>query len=85
MIQFEFPFNPEEDSAPVEQSGFLSLQEAWVNRAVPGDVSGSSVDYNGIEEPESIAGKPRDFADAYMLSKKISEAQAHYDAAEPSE
>lgn len=78
MIVFECPFDPVADLESVPQSGFLDLQDAWINGVVPGDVSSSGDLYNGIEEPDAILGKPRDFADAYRLSKEMSEAAANY-------
>lgn len=74
MIVKSVPFDETKDVAVVEQSGFLDLQEAWVNKVVPGDISSSALDYNGIEEPDAILGKPRDFADAYTMAKNLENA-----------
>lgn len=80
MIVYECPFDPVCDLEAVPQSGFLDLQDAWVNGVVPGDVSSSGDMYNNIEEPDAILGKPRDFADAYRMSKSMAEAAAHYES-----
>lgn len=80
MIFYSCPFNPDIDLNPVAPSGFLNLQEAWINGAVPSDLVSSTEDYNGIDSPDGVAGKPRDFADAYRMNKEYSKALESVDS-----
>lgn len=74
MIVYSTPYNPDIDLNPVAVSGYLKLQEAWINGAVPSDLVSSAESYNGIDDPSEIAGKPRDFADAYRMNKEYAKS-----------
>lgn len=64
-------FNPIKDKTPVSPSGFVDLQSAMVNSAVPSQIPGTDDDYNGIDDPASIMGKPRDVFEAMDMQKHI--------------
>lgn len=74
MIQEDFFFDPVKDIAPVDQFGFIDLKSALATGVVPSQLPDSDSDYNGIESPEAILGKPRDIFEAM-------DAQKEYEAA----
>lgn len=57
-------FNPACDITPVSDTGFVDLQTAFLNNAIPSQIAESDTDYNGIEDPASILGKPSDIFEA---------------------
>lgn len=75
MIVKDCPFDPVRDIAPVEQFGFIELKDALANSIVPSQMSESETDYNGIDEPDKILGKPRDIFEA-MDAQKAAEQLA---------
>lgn len=72
MVYENFAFNPVRDKETVSVSGFVDLKSAYVNRTIPADMASSIDEYNGIEDPESILGKPRDVFEALDMSAKVS-------------
>lgn len=72
-------YNPERDLKAVEPFGFVDLKDAYINHCVPSQVGDSESDYNGIEDPSSIVGKPSDVFDALSMSadldKRVSDAK----------
>lgn len=62
------------DNSPVEQYGFVDLCEVISNGAVPTSVSDTDLDYNDIEDPASILGKPHDVFEAYRLQDYVKRA-----------
>lgn len=64
-------FNPIKDKTPVSSTGFVDLQSAMVNSAVPSQIPGTDDDYNGIDDPASILGKPSDVFEAMDMQKHI--------------
>lgn len=71
MIVEECKYNPLVDMKPVDSFGFLDLASAYVNKTVPSDTVTQDADYNGIDDPASILGKPRDVFDALRLQDRI--------------
>lgn len=66
-------YDPIRDLKPVEPFGFIDLKDALANSAVPSQLPDSEADYNGIEKPESILGKPADVFDAMAMQRGINE------------
>lgn len=64
-------YNPVTDFAPVEQSGFIDLAAANAASSIPADIANAEQRYNGIEDPNSIAGRPSDAFEAAQMSKVI--------------
>lgn len=52
------PFSP--NIQFVSQIGAIDLREAYANSVVPGSIEETEVDYNGIDDPKSIIGRPDD-------------------------
>lgn len=75
MIVTECTFDPVRDIAPVEQFGFIDLKVSLDSSIVPSQMPESSSDYNGIDDPNKILGKPHDVFEA-IDSQKALEAAA---------
>lgn len=71
MVYSDFPFNPVKDKTPVSTTGFVDLKSAMVNHTIPVGVASADSDYNGISDPASILGKPRDVFEAMDMQKHI--------------
>lgn len=71
-------FNPIRDLKAVEPFGFVDLKSALVNGVIEAKIAETNEDYNGIESPNIIIGKPRDIFDA--LQTKINLANAAADS-----
>lgn len=52
------------DIAEVDQFGFVDLRDSLKNGYVPAGNAESALDYNEIEDLDSICGKPRDVFEA---------------------
>ena len=69
MIVESCLFDPVRDLAPVDQFGFIELKSALAESVVPSQLPDSDSDYNGIEEPDQVLGKPRDIFEAIDAQK----------------
>lgn len=67
----ECKFNPVTDIMAVEPFGFVNLIEAVDNGCVPSFISNTEDNYNDIEDPSTILGKPRDVFEAYRMSDYV--------------
>lgn len=79
MVYDSFPFNPIKDKTPVSGTGFIDLKSAMVNHTIPSNIAESDMQYNGIDEPASILGKPRDVFEAMDMQKHINEYKPNND------
>lgn len=70
MIQDNFFFDPVKDISPVDQFGFIDLKSALATGVVPSQLPDSDLDYNGIDNPEAVLGKPRDIFEAMDAQKE---------------
>lgn len=84
MVVFECNFDPVRDLVAVDQHGFTDLKSALANSCVPSVMPDSDVDYNGIDNPDSILGTPRDVFEAIDAQKAV-EAAASVSNEEKSE
>lgn len=76
MVYEDFSFDPVRDLAPVDQYGFIDLKVALDSSCVPSQLPDSELDYNGMEEPEMVLGKPRDIFEAIDSQKALEAAAA---------
>lgn len=53
-------FDPHKDICEVSQTGFVDLVDAFENNTIAGDLMVDADKFNGIEDPNSILGSPRD-------------------------
>lgn len=75
MIQDCLPYDPVRDIAPVDQFGFIDLKASLAESVVPSQMPDSETDYNGIDEPDKVLGKPHDIFEA-MDAQKAAEQLA---------
>lgn len=71
MVVYECNFDPVRDLTPVDQHGFTDLKSALANNCVPSVMPETDVDYNGIDNPDSILGTPRDIFEAIDAQKAV--------------
>lgn len=76
MIVTECKYDPAKDLKPVDENGYLDLASAYVNKTVPADIVTQDTDFNGIEDPGSIIGKPSDVFDAIRMQEAIEKRAA---------
>lgn len=67
-------FNPVCDVREVQSFGYLELSDVMRTGIVPSNLSASQMQYNGIEDPQSILGSPSDSFDAMRMMETISES-----------
>lgn len=84
MIVESCLFDPVRDLAPVDQFGFIELKSALAESVVPSQLPDSDSDYNGIEEPDQVLGKPRDIFEA-IDAQKVAEQIASSGSEEKSD
>lgn len=71
MKQSNLPFNEMKDLHEVDQFGFIDLVECLTNGEVPTNIADEDVNYNGIEDPSSILGKPDDVFALYRMNDYV--------------
>lgn len=71
MVVVDCFFDPVRDVTPVDQHGFTDLKSALANSCVPSVMPDTEVDYNGIDNPDSILGTPRDIFEAIDAQKAV--------------
>lgn len=76
MKVIETHFDPIKDITPVSQTGFVDLNSAFANNFVPSVSENAECDYNGIEDPASILGRPRDVFEGLEMESYIREISA---------
>lgn len=76
MEYCDFAFNPQLDKIPVSQTGFIDLKSAMVNNVIPSQIVDTEESYNGIDDPSSILGKPRDVFEAMDMQSYINNYNA---------
>lgn len=70
----ECKYNPICDVREVQSFGYLELSDVMRTGIIPSDLSASQLQYNGIEDPQSIIGSPCDTFDAMRMRDMISES-----------
>lgn len=71
MVVEKCAFNPKVDKTPVSLLGYVDLKSAMVNHALPSQIAESETDYNGIEDPASIMGRPTDVFEAMEMQSHV--------------
>ena len=67
-------YNDIVDIKEVDQFGFVDLNECMANGQVPASVSNTEDEYNDIDDPASILGKPHDVFEAYKMQDYVKSA-----------
>ena len=78
----ECKYNPVKDISDVDQFGFIDLQECLANGEVPSTIADSEDQYNGIEDPSEILGKPSDVFECYKMGDYIKSVGVKKDESE---
>lgn len=71
MIVKSCHFNPLKDLSSVSQTGFVDLKNAFANNCIPSQITGADTDYNGIDDPSSILGRPSDIFEAMDMESYV--------------
>ena len=67
-----FTYNPVSDLHCVDPlSSGIDLRSAYVNGAVPGNVTASDMDYNDVDDPSSMMNRPSDAFEAIRQSDYV--------------
>lgn len=75
IITYKTPeVKPRCDRYEVSQFGYIDLRVASRDGVVNGDLDGQDLKLNGIDEPESILGRPDDIFKAYRMKDYVSAA-----------
>lgn len=67
MIVKKCEFDSVKDNTDVDQFGFVDLASCLENGVVPSEIADSEANYNDIDDPSTIIGKPRDVFEVYAL------------------
>lgn len=67
----ECNYNVMTDIKEVDQFGFVNLNECMANGNVPSTIADSEAQYNDIDDPASIMGKPSDVFEAYKMQDYV--------------
>lgn len=73
MIVKEYHYDPKRDNTPVSQTGFVNLNDAYINHCIPSVIDDTDVAFNDIEDPSSILGKPGDVFEGYRMQAAVLE------------
>lgn len=71
MVILDTHFDPVRDLCEVSQTGYIDLVSAFITGSVPSQIADSDDDYNGIEDPQSILGRPSDVFEAMEMQSYI--------------
>ena len=85
MIIEECYFDPVRDITPVDQFGFIDLKSALASGVVPSVMPDSDVDYNGVDDPDSIIGTPRDVFEAIDMQNALQDAASAAESSDKNE
>lgn len=64
-------YNKAKDIASVDQFGFVDVTKAFESGMVPSSIAPSDEQYNDIDNPDSILGKPSDIFEAYRMKEYV--------------
>lgn len=67
----ECKFNPKTDIKAVEQTGWVDLAKANSMNSIPAQLQANDLSFNGIDNPNSIAGRPADIFEAGQAARAI--------------
>lgn len=71
MIAKNCTYNKDRDLEEVDQIGYVDLRKAFETNTIAGNLDVDTLQFNGIEDPETIAGKPSSVFDAVQMSHEI--------------
>lgn len=65
------PFNKLADIGEASQSGYVDLSELLSHGLVPSDLNVAEADFNSIEDPQAVYGRPGDQFEAMTMAKTL--------------
>lgn len=71
MSEIVFKFDPLRDIRDVDQTGYVDLALAFAMNSIPANIEADVDSYNGIEDPASILGSPKDVFEAAQMRESI--------------
>lgn len=71
MLITEVKFNKDKDIKRVDQFGFVDITKAFESGSVPSSVVLTEDQYNMIDNPDSILGRPADIFEAYRMKEYV--------------
>ena len=71
MLITEVKFNKDKDIKRVYQFGFVDITKAFESGSVPSSVVLTEDQYNMIDNPDSILGRPADIFEAYRMKEYV--------------
>lgn len=71
MVVLDCRFDSVRDLCEVSQTGYIDLVSAFVSGSVPSQIADTEDDYNGIEDPQSILGRPLDVFEAMEIQSYV--------------
>lgn len=69
-------FDERQDISTVAQFGAVDLRVLAENNAIPGDVGASATDFDGVDDPGAILGRPSDPFEEIAMRKAVNEYKA---------
>lgn len=64
-------YNKQFDIEEVDQIGYVDLRKAFETNQIAGNLDVETLDFNGIEDPKAISGKPSNIFDAVTKSHEL--------------
>ena len=71
MVQKDIKYDPKADLQKVEQVGFIDLVKANESGSIPAAVDVDQLQFNEIEDPNSIGYRPKDVFEQMQANKQI--------------
>lgn len=75
-------FDPKRDIQAVDPTGGFDLAKAHAMSSVPANIAADDLQFNEIDDPRSIGGRPSDNFEAAQMSKSVLSYKAPQNAAE---
>lgn len=63
------PFNKLADLGEASQSGYVDLSELLSHGVVPSNLNVAETDFNSIDDPQAVFGRPSDNFEAITMTK----------------
>ena len=67
-------FDPARDISAVSQSDYIDVRDAFVNGLVPENVASSPLEYDGVEDPLKVFGRPANEFEAIHMAQSVKQA-----------
>lgn len=76
FVPVDAEYNPFADIEEVDQFGWLDLRQAFLTGTVEGSLAPEDASYNGIEDPSSLLGAPKDTFEAIRQATAVAKASS---------